>query len=518
MLVANTVAGDSRVLKEARSAAERGWEVTVLGIVRKGRKARWQIGDARVRLLTLQSALSRRHHQRRHAPLRSPLAYARPAKGDFQAQLVRARQADLKIRRAEFAVRRGSRPTGPTHELGRAVFFFQRAGLGLRRRWVGLRRRKTEELTSRRIAMVSPLDRFTTAFWQRVLGDRAWRHLDPGLWDWELTFGPEIDRLKPDIIHANDFQMLGIGAHAMLRARAQGRSTKLVWDAHEFLPGMKPWNAHPRWHIARLAFERDHARHADAVVTVSPALAELLAKEHNLPVLPRVVLNAPDIRAAGKCRRSIRVDCGLNDEVPLLVYSGGAAPQRGLDIAIEALPALNDAHVALVVVNVRAPYVVSLLGRAEELGVSDRVHLLGYVSVDEIVPYLASADIGLVPIHHYPNHEIALITKFLEYSQARLPMVVSDVKTMSETVLETGQGEVFIAEDVDSFISAVAKVLSDPQQYRSAYDQPGLLEGWTWESAADVLDQTYEELHPSAGVWPLDPDTLVTPRGGTTES
>ena len=46
------------------------------------------------------------------------------------------------------------------------------------------------------------------------MGDRSWRRLDPGLWEWELAYGPVIDRLKPDIIHANDFRMLGVGARA----------------------------------------------------------------------------------------------------------------------------------------------------------------------------------------------------------------------------------------------------------------------------------------------------------------
>ena len=51
------------------------------------------------------------------------------------------------------------------------------------------------------------------------------------------------------------------------------------------------------------------------------------------------------------------------------------------------------------------------------------------------VAYLTDAlgaDLGVIPIHHWPNHEIALITKFFEYSHARLPIVVSDVRTMAE--------------------------------------------------------------------------------------
>jgi glycogen synthase len=100
----------------------------------------------------------------------------------------------------------------------------------------------------------------------------------------------------------------------------------------------------------------------------------------------------------------------------------------------------------------------------------------------------------VIPIHHWPNHEIALITKFFEYSHARLPIVVSDVETMAEVTRSTGLGEVFTAEDVDDYVRAVRAVLADPKRYRAAYDAPGLLERWTWEAQADALDQIYRRL------------------------
>jgi hypothetical protein len=74
MLVDNKVTPDSRVQKEARSAAQRGWNVTLLGYHRPGSKTEWTIGKAQVRLLTVAAPLSRRHHVRRSARLRSPLA------------------------------------------------------------------------------------------------------------------------------------------------------------------------------------------------------------------------------------------------------------------------------------------------------------------------------------------------------------------------------------------------------------------------------------------------------------
>jgi glycosyltransferase involved in cell wall biosynthesis len=120
-----------------------------------------------------------------------------------------------------------------------------------------------------------------------------------------------------------------------------------------------------------------------------------------------------------------------------------------------------------------------------------------YVPHRRVARFLSSADAGVIPLHHWPNHEIALITKFFEYSHARLPIVVSDVRTMAATVRATGQGEVFPARDVAGFARAVRAVLADPRRYRAVYDDPdGPLPGWTWEAQAERLDALYRRLLP----------------------
>jgi hypothetical protein len=65
---------------------------------------------------------------------------------------------------------------------------------------------------------------------------------------------------------------------------------------------------------------------------------------------------------------------------------------------------------------------------------------------------------------------------------------------MAEAVRRTGQGEVFRAGDVKDFVRAVKVVLADPGRYRSAYDTPDLLEGWSWDAQVKVLDAVYSRL------------------------
>jgi glycogen synthase len=404
MLVDNGVEGDSRVQKTARSAADAGWDVTLLGLSPTGEPRSFPLGGAEVRLVPMPSA---------GPSLRSRLV----ARGG------------LPLRAARLARR--------------------------------------------------PVEYAQVWFWSAVQKERAWRKLEPGLWNYERAYGPVIDELAPDLIHANDFRMLGVGARAKQRAQAAGREVKLVWDAHEFLPGVRPGRDNRRWLPAHLAHEREYAPQADAVITVSEASADLLQKTHNLKERPQVVLNAPEITHPEPAP-DLRALCGIGQDTPLIVYSGAASPQRGLATVIAALSQLEGVHLALVV------------DRAQPVN-HPRVHVVPYVPYRQVVPFLSAADVGVIPIHHWPNHELTLITKFFEYSHARLPIVVSDVKTMATTVRATGQGEVFRARDVDDFVRATRKVLADPQRYRAAYTEQ-LLSGWTWEAQAQKIDEIYRRV------------------------
>jgi glycosyltransferase involved in cell wall biosynthesis len=514
MLVDNTVKGDSRVQKIARSAAEHGWQVTLLGRSPHDAEVTWRLGDAEVRLLPVPDPLDRRRHEFRRSWLRWPLAYRPGGIAEHRAHQVRAWQADLTVEAALLA-RRAEAGELTGRRLARARRRLRRrsTAAGMLERWVWLRTKMLHRVRSGR-KFRNPWDRAYTLFWQAARGDRAWRRLEPGLWDYELAYGPELDRLRPDLVHAHDFRMLGVGARAKIRAAARGRRVALVWDAHEYLPGLRPWRDHARWLPAHRAHEREYAPHADAVVTVSAELAELLRREHRLAGSPAVVLNAPAVahRPAGEPPPpDLRAACGLGADVPLLVYSGAAAPQRGLTTVVDALPRLPGAHLALVVDSAR-PHVGQLAARAARLGVADRLHVLPYVPHWQVVPFLAGADVGLVPIAHWPNHELALITKFFEYAHARLPVVVSDVRTMAATVRETGQGEVFRAGDVDDLVRAVRAVLADPARYRAAYDRPGLLAAWSWPAQAEVLERVYRRLLP--GPTPAAGPALPDPAEG----
>ncbi len=106
MLVDNGVEGDSRVQKQARSAAAAGWEVILLGVREPtSRRSEWRIGGAQVRLVRFKRPLAL-HRSTLHGSLRRPLAYGNVGLANNRLQAVKAWQAELRQRYAALAIAR----------------------------------------------------------------------------------------------------------------------------------------------------------------------------------------------------------------------------------------------------------------------------------------------------------------------------------------------------------------------------------------------------------------------------
>jgi len=299
---------------------------------------------------------------------------------------------------------------------------------------------------------------------------------------------PEVLRFSPDVIHAHDYTALPIAAALVDLLRRQGKNTSLIYDAHEYVPGV----AHLTKPLAALYSkkEREYSHLSAAVLSVSEPMSDLLMEHLQITTRPVIVANDPLVAGQQPSSKNLREDCAIGQGVPLMVYSGAVAPQRGVQTALSAMRLMPDVHLALIA-NPANQSVKDLVAGAPDL--ADRFHVLPYVPNAELVSYLSSADIGLIPLLHRLNHEISLITKFGEYMQAKLPILVSDVKTMAAEVQRLGNGEVFTAEDVESFVVAAKKIFADPDSYRRKYTDSMLAER-SWERQGEVLVSTYNQI------------------------
>ena len=491
MIVGNDITMDTRVKKTALSMARAGVRVTVLGLSTSAMRTTSMLGPVKVLRVPVDFHLrdiraKRRAKRRRRHLLR--VGYPDQASRRAAALRVVARRTELDAARglASAPWVRTSRWTRSRLQLQLTIL--RGRGLTLRVRDRGQRE----------------IDRVVKKGWRLYDGllnrtgvAASWRRIVPQMLDYERAFGPVIDGLAPDVIHAHDVHIVGMAHNAVGRAAAAGRTMRWVYDSHEFIPGLPLYGGRTaRVRAAYSDLEREYIRSADRVITVSAPIAEEIARDFGLPRVPDVVMNIPSITGNQGGGPSLRRTVGLGDDVPMLVYSGGMTPARGVGTIIEALPSLPGVHVAIVAVPEEiTPFMQTLLDRATALGIRDRVHLAPPVASEHVVGYLSSATIGVHPMLHFPSHEMALPNKLFEYLHAHIPVVVSDCRVMADFVRTHGHGEVFVAQDPDDLARAVGKVLANLAHYQAALtDDPELFNQLTWATQEKILWSVYRDL------------------------
>jgi glycosyltransferase involved in cell wall biosynthesis len=486
----------------AGAAHAAGYQVTLIGRA----PACVDLPGVDVRQVAVRDVLGTHRARRPRPGLRWPLAYRSAEAYEQRTALLAARRSLLATRGAGLALVHRPLPLRALARCGYALAWLRH---GARATWTRTRAAQHRAAVHRRCNPDTRLDDLMTELTRLLLGRRAWRRLDPGLLDEEIAYGPLLDSVRPHLIHALGHRALGVAIRAALRAEASGHRIEVVWDVPPRAPA-----ATRRAQAAAEAHERTFAREADGVVTVGDRIAAELRTCFGLSATPTVARNVPPLpdpagrpgglppardtgHVPGGARETpagVRTRCRLGPDIPLLVHTGPVTPDRGPATVIEALPKLYDLHAAFVVPDPADAHVTHLQDRAAQLGVHARLHVLPYVPVAEIPAFLASADIGVLPVHHLPHHQPVLASRYFEYAHARLPVVVSDVRAMSAATLELGNGEVFRARDTADFVRAVGAVLTNPRRYRKAYDRVDVLRQWSWQTESEPLLDLYSRL------------------------
>lgn len=509
MLVGNFIDGDSRVQKEARSAAEAGWDTYLVGRSRSGKREEGKLGEVTVlRPAESMAATKYRTYHPRRQGVSGLIAYSTVELGKVKHQRQRIRQSNLAVER-ELLARKAAEGLNPAARLvDEALLAARAAGVKAAGYWIAARKQALD----RNYAAVQESP--STALEQLLVrrgGESAVWNAQPRLVDFEDSFGRAADELKPDLIHANDAEMLGVAVRAAVRARTAGRRIAVVYDSHEYTAGdIRPEDV--TWAPVITAQEAKYIPLADGVLTAVDTFADKLVEHHGLAVRPTVVRNMPEastFTVPGGRGPGVRGRLGLGPEAVVMVYPGSVTPIRGLDTAVRALPQLPEAHLVLLVGS-RAGHVADLTALAARSGVAERFHVLDYVPVADLTDFIASATIGVDTLRRIPTQELTITTKYWSYIGARLPVVVSDVKAAGELTRRLGNGEVFEVDDADGFARAVRAVVADRKRYTAVYTD-AMLAAHSWEGQVPALLELYERVSGSRPT-PPGPAGRLTPQ------
>jgi glycosyltransferase involved in cell wall biosynthesis len=309
---------------------------------------------------------------------------------------------------------------------------------------------------------------------------------------YEQVFGTELKRINPDLVHAQDIHLLSVAAEYVEDRKQHNSPCALIYDAHEYIRGLG--SIDPQRRDAYADLESEFIGLADSVITVSESIAQRIQNDHDLSAKPFLVLNAPSQSRihATESSPSVRKVCDLGPDVPLVVYSGGIHISRGMDLLVSSLEFMPDVHLAMTS-NRESWYIEELKSKAAAFGASGRLHFVPYVSPEEVVPYIASANIGISPLPaDVVNYDLALPNKLFDYIQAGLPLVVSNCAEVSELIKQFPLGLTFDWRDSHALAETVIAVMSKRSLYLDNYVnlKPKLNE-FTWEAQESELDKAY---------------------------
>lgn len=483
-LPGNDVLIDARVLKYMATTQRLGLRTTGLGVQRRAGDAFYRMGEAKI---VVAGAPEEQRPTAAARPASRAAVLRELARPGLSSPALLASLDDELARRSRSVRRlRSGRGPGRVPRLTAAAARLAETKL--------LRAALFRRATARGIESTDGMDREQEI--QHFLDHPElvpWRRELPYVQEDEAVVGAWLDRLEPDLVHVHDVFMLGVAASHVQRAAALGRTVKLVYDAHEYLPGLA--TVPPRTIGAYVGLEHEFVPATDRVVTVSPLLAAWLHRDHGGARTPAVVLNAPISVKPPADFQDLRSVTGVADDAPLLVYGGGIGRPRGIQTAVEALAQLPGVHVALVTNRPAGTATKALVAQARRLGVHDRFHVAPYVPPEHVTAYFASCTAGLSTLLRAPNHDAALTNKFCEYLLAGLPVVTSDTTAQAEAVHDLDLGAVYTAGDADDLARAVKVVLDDlPRLQQRIRGDADLQHRYSWDGQIATIAAMYSDL------------------------
>ncbi|MBA2625710.1 MAG: glycosyltransferase [Acidimicrobiia bacterium] len=244
------------------------------------------------------------------------------------------------------------------------------------------------------------------------------------------------------------------------------------------------------------------AERSDRLVVLSEQAVALLEDGYGIDRDQIVVIphGVPDVALVDP--DDAKPAIGAEGRLVLMTF-GLLGPDKGIEVALEALPAVVARHPELLYVVLGAShpeirrhhgeaYRQSLLDRVSELGLEGNVVFHDrYVDLDELCGFLAATDLYLTP---YRGAE-QIVSGTLAYAVGMGRGVVSTPYRYARELLADGRGRLVPFDDPAALGGTLVELLDDPaaraRMRRAAYDHARAM---TWPAVAAAYTDLFAEV------------------------
>lgn len=272
------------------------------------------------------------------------------------------------------------------------------------------------------------------------------------------------DRVRPDVTHLQSHFVVG---RACLRV-SERRGLPVMATNH-FMPEpllhhvpvpqkVRDWAAGRAWKDAARVFSR-----ADYVSTPTPLAAKHFADRgfagHIDAISCGIDLSRFHPREGDTA--SARAHFGLADR-KTIVFVGRLDQEKRIDQLVRAMPSLRRRQDAQLVIAGVGPYRDQLKQLAADLGISAYVHLLGFVSDDDLPKVYHTGDVFAIA----SVAELQSIVT-LEAMASGLPVVGANAVALPHLIKNGQNGYLFDPGDVEGISTRLESILASPADLES---------------------------------------------------
>jgi len=287
--------------------------------------------------------------------------------------------------------------------------------------------------------------------------------------------------LRFEVVHAHDFDTLPLG---MAISKLSGKP--LLYDAHELYAKMIENEVGPLSRIIWM-WERRCARRADAVITVSNALASELSVGRKQRATVVATSQDPSV-IDGADVREVRERYGLKGFV--VSYLGSLEPGRFVEEFITSFKPEDKITLLIGGSGTLEPLV------AKEVRNNQALKFIGTVGADDALKLTWASDLVLAMMDpSNPNNVIGTPGKIINALAVGRPMVTTNGLDIAKKVEDAGCG-IVIPYSRSAFVEAILKVAADQRTLtdmgrkgRELYDKE-----YSWTRSKEELLKVYQAL------------------------
>lgn len=299
-----------------------------------------------------------------------------------------------------------------------------------------------------------------------------------------------VEAFKPDVIHCHDLTTVPAGYR-----NAKRLNCKLIYDSHEIYEEQSGFGRMTGW-VFRL-IQKYYSPKVSAFITINDSIGEFLQVRY--PALPRPVIirNATmplrgELFYDGRLHRA----AGLKPDRKILLYQGGFAPRRGLEILVNSSVLLpEDWCLVMMGWGSLEGALRRITGQIDEKG--NRVRFVPAAPHDELVNWTAGGTLGIIPYQKVGlNNWYCSPNKLWEYANAGVPVLVSPFPEMVKTVEHHAIGWLLDADLTQRNIAAKVISLTDDDLRRAKAATRRFVASDNWTVYEKRLVDLYNALVP----------------------